>query len=125
MGLRFEILSQKEACYIPFLFDLQDIRHAFPEIGIVSVTIETNDGRYKASARLSMEYPEVLDDWPDSRQTVFVKNKEVSVCVGNSGMVTNTNDFLFLVNGVRDQVEQHVTVFLFLYYDRNMLTRQS
>ena len=31
-----------------------------------------------------MEYPEALDDWPDSKQTVFVKNKEVSVCVGSS-----------------------------------------
>ena len=57
----------------------------------MSVAIETNEGRYKASARLTMEYPEVLDDWPDSRQTVFVKNKEVSVCVGNSGMVANTD----------------------------------
>ena len=80
--------------FSPFFF--QDIRHALPDLGgIVSVAIETNEGRYKASARLTMEYPEVLDDWPDSRQTVFVKNKEVSVCVGNSGMVTNTNAFLF------------------------------
>ena len=62
----------------------QDIRLAFPDLGIVSVVIETNDGRYKAGARLTMEYPEVLDDWPDSKQTVFVKNKEVSVCVGSS-----------------------------------------
>jgi len=33
---------------------------------------------------LSVENPEILDEWPESRQNVFVKNKEVSVCVGNS-----------------------------------------
>ena len=53
-------------------------------MGIVSITIETNDGRYKAGAKLTVENPEVLDEWPESRQNVFVKNKEVSVCVGNS-----------------------------------------
>jgi RNA recognition motif-containing protein len=63
---------------------LQDIREAFPDLGIVSVTIERNDGRYKASAKLTLDYPELLDDWPESRQNVFVRNKEVSVCVGNS-----------------------------------------
>ena len=31
-----------------------------------------------------MDAPEVLDEWPPSRQNVFVKNKEVSVCVGAS-----------------------------------------
>ena len=50
----------------------------------MSVTIERTDGRYKAGARLSLDQPEVLDDWPPSRQNVFVKNKEVSVCVGAS-----------------------------------------
>ena len=50
----------------------------------MSIIIETNDGRYKAGAKLSVENPEVLDDWPESRRNVFVKNKEVSVCVGNS-----------------------------------------
>ena len=63
---------------------MQDIREAFPDLGIVSVTIERHDGRYKASAKLTLEYPELLDEWPESRQNVFVKNKEVSVCVGNS-----------------------------------------
>ena len=48
------------------------------------MTIERNDGRYKAGAKLSLDYPELLDDWPESRQNVFVKNKEVSVCVGSS-----------------------------------------
>ena len=50
----------------------------------MGVTIERNDGRYKASAKLSLDYPELLDDWPESRQNVFVRNKEVSVCVGSS-----------------------------------------
>lgn len=62
----------------------QDIHGSFPDLGIVSIIIETNDGRYKAGAKLSVENPEVLDDWPESRRNVFVKNKEVSVCVGNS-----------------------------------------
>ena len=62
----------------------QDIHGSFPDLGIVSITIETNDGRYKAGAKLTVENPEVLDEWPESRQNVFVKNKEVSVCVGNS-----------------------------------------
>ena len=68
-----------------FIFSLfQDIHGSFPDLGIVSITIETNDGRYKAGAKLTVENPEVLDEWPESRQNVFVKNKEVSVCVGNS-----------------------------------------
>ena len=60
-----------------FFFLFQDIRDAFPDLGIVSVTIERNDGRYKASAKLTLDYPEILDDWPESRQNVFVRNKEV------------------------------------------------
>ena len=48
------------------------------------MTIERHDGRYKASAKLTLEYPELLDEWPEARQNVFVRNKEVSVCVGNS-----------------------------------------
>ena len=46
--------------------------------------IERTDGRYKAGAKLTLESPELLDDWPKSRQNVFVRNKEVSVCVGSS-----------------------------------------
>lgn len=65
-------------------FVFQDIREAFPDLGIVSVTIERNDGRFKASAKLTLDFPELLDDWPESRQNVFIRNKEVSVCVGNS-----------------------------------------
>jgi hypothetical protein len=45
---------------------------------VLSVTIEHNDGRYKASAKLFLEIPELLDEWPESRQNAFVKNKEVS-----------------------------------------------
>ena len=67
-----------------FCFSFQDIRGSFPDLGIVSITIETNDGRYKAGAKMSVENPEILDEWPESRQNVYVKNKEVSVCVGNS-----------------------------------------
>ena len=63
---------------------LQDIREAIPDLSILAVTIERNDGRYKAGARLALERPEVLDDWPKSRQNVYVRNKEVSVCVGSS-----------------------------------------
>jgi hypothetical protein len=62
----------------------QDIREALHDLSIVSVTIERNDGRYKPGAKLSLEHPEQLDEWPKSRHNVFVKNKEVSVCVGNS-----------------------------------------
>jgi hypothetical protein len=45
---------------------------------VLSVTIEHNDGRYKASAKLFLEIPELLDEWPESRQNAFVKNKEVN-----------------------------------------------
>ena len=62
----------------------QDIRDAFPDLSILSVLIERNDGRYKAGAKLTLENPEIMDEWPKSRQNVFVKNKEVSVCVGGS-----------------------------------------
>ena len=53
-------------------------------MSILSVLIERNDGRYKAGAKLTLEKPELMDEWPKSRQNVFVKNKEVSVCVGSS-----------------------------------------
>ena len=61
-----------------FISHFQDIRDAFPDLAVLSVTIEHNDGRYKASAKLLLEIPELLDDWPDSRQNAFVKNKEVN-----------------------------------------------
>ncbi len=48
------------------------------------MSIDQTDGRYKAGARLSLAKPELLDEWPKARQNVFVKNKEVSVCVGAS-----------------------------------------
>jgi hypothetical protein len=67
-----------------FLLFLQDIRDAFSDVEIVSVAIERNDGRYKASAKLCLEKPELLDDWPKAKANVFVKNKEVCVCIGNS-----------------------------------------
>ena len=70
--------------YLPDGCTEQDIRNSFPDLGIVSIMIETNDGRYKAGARISVENPEILGEWPESRQTIYVKNKEVSVCVGNS-----------------------------------------
>ena len=63
---------------------MQDIREALPDLSILSVAIEHNDGRYKPSARLALERPEVLDAWPRSRHTVFVRSKDVSVCVGSS-----------------------------------------
>ena len=66
------------------LLPLQDIREALPDLSILSVAIEHNDGRYKPSARLALERPEVLDAWPRSRHTVFVRSKDVSVCVGSS-----------------------------------------
>ena len=53
-------------------------------MSILSVLIERNDGRYKAGAKLTLEKPELMDEWPKSRQNVFVKNTEVSVCVGSS-----------------------------------------
>ena len=55
-----------------------------PDLSVLAVTIERNDGRYKASAKLALDRPEVLDEWPKSRQNIFVRNKEVSVCVGSS-----------------------------------------
>jgi hypothetical protein len=66
-----------------FLFLLQDIRDAFPDVSILSVSIEHNDGRFKASAKLLLDNPELLDDWPESRSNVFVKNKEVSGAQGD------------------------------------------
>ena len=68
----------------PPLSPLQDIREALPDLSILSVAIEHNDGRYKASAKIALESPEVLDAWPKSRHTVFVRSKDVSVCVGSS-----------------------------------------
>ena len=79
----FGVLTLILMTLLPFHW-FQDIHGSFPDLGIVSIVIETNDGRYKAGAKLSVENPEVLDDWPESRRNVFVKNKEVSVCVGNS-----------------------------------------
>ena len=63
---------------------MQDIRSAFSDLHIREIVIDSNDGRYKAGAKIILENPEILDQWPKSRQNVFVKNKEVSVCVGNS-----------------------------------------
>lgn len=40
--------------------------------------------RYRPGAKLVLKNPEVLEDWPRSRDNAFVKNKEVSVCVGSS-----------------------------------------
>ena len=68
---------------IPLLL-LQDIREALPDLSILTVAIEHNDGRYKPSAKITLEGPEVLDAWPKSRHTVFVRSKDVSVCVGSS-----------------------------------------
>jgi len=62
----------------------QDIRTAFPDIELTNITIEKSDGRYRPGAKLSLSVPELLDDWPKARENVFVKNKEVSVCVGSS-----------------------------------------
>lgn len=67
-----------------FFKSLQDIRSAFSDLQIREIVIDSNDGRYKAGAKIMLENPEILDQWPKSRQNVFVKNKEVSVCVGNS-----------------------------------------
>ena len=33
---------------------------------------------------MTLANPEILDTWPKTRQTAFVRNKEVSVCIGNS-----------------------------------------
>jgi hypothetical protein len=55
----------------------QDIRTAFPDLTLTTVAIERNDGRYRPGARLTLAQPELLDDWPKSRENVFVKNKEV------------------------------------------------
>ena len=48
------------------------------------MAVERNDGRYKPSAKIALENPEVLDEWPKSRNTVFVGSKDVNVCVGSS-----------------------------------------
>ncbi|QQP39030.1 Uncharacterized protein FKW44_019784, partial [Caligus rogercresseyi] len=61
-----------------------DIRDSFPDLSILSVVIERNDGRYKPGGKLYLNNPDILDDWPKSRSTAFVKNKEVSVCIGAS-----------------------------------------
>ena len=66
------------------IFIFQDITAAFPDLEITSITIERPDVRVKAGARLRLARPEGLDNWPVSRQVVFVSNKEVSVCVGSS-----------------------------------------
>ena len=63
---------------------MQDIRDALPDLSILTVAIEHNDGRYKPSAKITLEGPEVLDAWPKSRHPVFVRSKDVSVCVGSS-----------------------------------------
>jgi len=62
----------------------QDIRTAFPDIELTAIILEKSDGRYRPGAKLSLAVPELLDDWPKARENVFVKNKEVSVCVGSS-----------------------------------------
>jgi hypothetical protein len=62
----------------------QDIRTAFPDIELTGIILEKSDGRYRPGAKLSLAVPELLDDWPKARENVFVKNKEVSVCVGSS-----------------------------------------
>eukprot|EP00095_Tigriopus_kingsejongensis_P002316 snap_masked-scaffold347_size200506-processed-gene-0.11 protein:Tk02316 transcript:snap_masked-scaffold347_size200506-processed-gene-0.11-mRNA-1 annotation:"ribonucleoprotein ptb-binding 1-like isoform x2" len=64
--------------------DAVDIRDAFPDLTIYGVMIEQTDGRYKPGAKITLQKPELLDDWPKSRQNVFILNKEVSVCIGSS-----------------------------------------
>ncbi len=67
----------------PILFLIsQDIRDAFHYLSIVGVSIETNDRGYKPGAKVTLQNPELLDEW--DRQVEWVRNKEVSVCVGNS-----------------------------------------
>ena len=70
---------------------MQDIRDAFHYVQIVGVHIERNEVR-PSSAKISLLRPEVLDSW--DRHSEWVKyrdpetgearDKEVSVCVGNS-----------------------------------------
>merc|ERR1719220_397261 len=49
----------------------QDIRAAFCDLELTSVAIDRNDGRWRAGARLTLTKPELLDDWPKSRENVF------------------------------------------------------
>ncbi len=48
----------------------------------MTVSIETNDRGYKPGAKIILRNPERLDEW--DKQVEWVRNKEVSVCVGNS-----------------------------------------
>jgi hypothetical protein len=41
----------------------------------VSVEIDGGEGRYRPGARLTLANPELMEDWPRSRENVFVKNK--------------------------------------------------
>ncbi|CAB4069220.1 unnamed protein product [Lepeophtheirus salmonis] len=77
-GRALELKNLPEGC------KEQDIIDAFPDLNIVNVIIERNDGRYKPGGKIYLTEPEILDDWPKSRSNVFVKNKEVSVCIGGS-----------------------------------------
>lgn len=76
--------TKSPGMFIVMSSPFQDIRDAFPDITIYSVMIEQTDGRYKPGAKLTLQKPELLDDWPKSRQNVFILNKEVSVCIGSS-----------------------------------------
>lgn len=63
---------------------LQDIRQSLADLVITRVEVEGGDGRVRPGAKLHLARSALLETWPASRSSVFVKNKEARVCVGSS-----------------------------------------
>jgi len=62
----------------------QDIRLALPDVDIIRIEIDRMDVRHRPGARLYLKHPYILDNWPHHRDNVYVRNKEVNLCLGTS-----------------------------------------
>ena len=67
-----------------FGFLFQDIRLALPDVDIIRVEIDRMDVRHRPGAKLHLKHPHILDAWPQHRDIVYVRNKEVNLCLGTS-----------------------------------------
>jgi len=62
----------------------QDIRLALPDVDIIRVELDRMDVRHRPGAKLYLKHSHILDAWPAHRDSVYVRNKEVNLCLGTS-----------------------------------------
>jgi len=62
----------------------QDIRLALPDVDIIRIEMDRMDVRHRPGAKLYLKHPHILDNWPHHRDNVYVRNKEVNLCLGTS-----------------------------------------